>query len=137
MTLDRPLVVLDTNVVSYIFNWDSRAQYYEERLLDIRQVISFQTLEESLYGAHRARWGVRRIGELSVYLTAYEVIWPTDDLVDVCARLRAERRAAGRELEMQDAWIAATALFLRCPLASQDSHFAGIPNLELVRDPSP
>ena len=137
MTLDRPPVVLDINVVSYIFNRDSRAAYYRERLLANRQVISFQTLEESLFGAHRARWGVRRIGELSVYLAAYEVIWPTDDLVDVCARLRAERRAAGRELEMQDAWIAATALFLRCPLASQDGHFAGIPNLELVRPPSP
>ena len=137
MTLDRPPVVLDTNVVSYIFNRDSRAAYYRERLLANRQVISFQTLEESLFGAHRARWGDSRVRDLLGYLAAYEVIWPTDDLVVTCARLRAERRAAGRELEMQDAWIAATAIFLRCPLASQDGHFSGIPNLELVRPPSP
>jgi tRNA(fMet)-specific endonuclease VapC len=137
LTLDRPPVVLDTNVVSYIFNGDSRAVYYRERLLANRQVISFQTLEESLFGAHLAHWGDSRVADLLGYLDSYRVIWPTDDLVDVCARLRAERRAAGRELEMQDAWIAATALFLRCPLASQDSHFAGIPNLELVKDPSP
>ena len=74
---------------------------------------------------------------LEGHLQRYQVIWPNEQLVEVCARLRAERRAAGRVLEMQDAWIAATALFLRCPLASQDSHFAGIPNLELVKDPSP
>lgn len=136
MTLPTPVVVSDTNVVSYIFNRDGRSLYYEERLMGYRQVISFQTLEEIRYGAYSNRWGARRMRDLLSYLENYEVIWPNSDLVTVCASLRAERRAAGRELPMADAWIAATALYLGCPLASHDIHFVGIPNIELIRDPA-
>ena len=72
--------------------------------------------------------------DLLSYLESYEVIWPNTDLVTVCASLRAERWAAGRQLQMADAWIAATALYLDCPLAAHDVHFVGIPNLGLIRD---
>ena len=136
MTSSPFVVVSDTNVVSYIFNRDSRSLYYEERLRGRRQVISFQTLEEIRYGAYNNRWGARRMRDLLSHLESYEVIWPNTDIVTVCASLRAERRAAGRQLQMADAWIAATALYLDCPLASHDVHFVGIPSLGLIRDPA-
>lgn len=135
MISNRPTVVLDTNIVSYIFNRDRRAAYYEERLLGSRYVISFQTLEESLYGAYRDGWGVRRMNNLARHLEDYEIILPNADLVEICAHLRAERRIAGRELGMADAWIAATAILLECPLASNDHIFRGIPGLELIQAP--
>ena len=50
-------IVLDSNVVSYVFNRDPLARYYVERLRDARQFISFQTLEEAWYGAHSRGWG--------------------------------------------------------------------------------
>ena len=128
-------VAVDTCVVSYIYNGDRRAAYYEARLEDRRTVISFQTLEEAWYGAYHRGWGQQRRDRLALHLRQYEVIWPNPRLVDLCAQLRAERRAAGRELQAADAWIAATALLLGCPLASHDSHFVGIPDLELIRDP--
>ena len=130
------MIVLDSNVVSYILNGHSIARYYEEQVQDNHLLISFQTLEEARYGAHNRGWGARRMLELEEYLERYEVVWPNTDLVDVCARLRAERRAAGRQLQTADAWIAATALLLGCPLAAHDSDFVGIPNLELIRYPS-
>lgn len=136
MTSNLPVVVSDTNIVSYIFNQDDKAHYYEERLRGSRQVISFQTLEEIRYGAYINKWGARRMHDLLSYLESYEVIWPNNDIVEMCAGLRAERRAAGRELQMADAWVAATALHIGCPLASHDSHFVAIPNLELIRDPA-
>ena len=135
MIRDWPAVVLDTNVVSYIFKGDARARYYEERLRGVYLTISFQTLEESLFGSRKDGWGRRRRQELSDYLANYEVIWPNPDMVDLCARLRADRRAAGREIRMADAWIAATALYLGCPLASHDGDFDGIPQLQLIRAP--
>ncbi len=135
MASRRPAAVLDTNIVSYVLNRDRRAGYYEERLRGSRHVISFQTLEESLYGAYTNRWGVRRMNDLSKHLEDYEVVWPNADLVEICAHLRAERRGAGRELGIADAWIAATAIFLNCPLASHDRIFQGIPGLELVQSP--
>ena len=39
---------------------------------------------------------------------------------------------AGRRLSVADAWIAATALYLGCPLATHDRDFIGIPNLRLI-----
>ena len=130
-------IALDSNVVSYIFNRDTRAPYYEERIRGHSLVISFQTLEEAWYGAYHGGWGERRMSELEAHLGRYEVVWPTPRLVYLCAQLRAERGAAGSGLQMQDAWIAATALYLDCPLASHDSHFVGIPNLQLIRAPVP
>ena len=130
-------IVLDSNIVSYIFNRNPIARYYVERLRGARQYISFQTLEEAWYGAHHRSWGASRRQDLSSHLERYEIIWPDADLVGACARLRAERRAAERELGMADAWIAATAIMLSCPLASHDGHFVGIPHLQLLRSPLP
>ena len=127
------MIVLDTNVVSYIFNNDSRARFYTEQIRGQHAFISFQSLEEIWHGAYRNRWGNRRKDELTEYLERYEVLWPNRDLVDACALLRAERKRAGRELDVADAWIAATALMLNCPLATADRDFIGIPGLELIR----
>ena len=89
--------------------------------------ISFQTLEELWYGAFSRGWGRRRTNELARHLDQYEVIWSGPELVNICARLRSERKAEGRALREADAWIAATAILLDCPLASRDRDFSGIP----------
>ncbi len=130
-------IVLDSNIVSYIFNRDSRALYHEERIRGHHLVISFQTLEEAWYGAYNRGWGARRMRELEAYIERYSVVWPDPGLVDLCARLRAECRVAGRELQSADARVAATALYLGCPLASHNGDFDGIPDLELIRASTP
>ena len=130
---ENSLVVLDTSVTSIIYNGDWRARYYEEQIERRRTLISFQTLEEMLFGAFSNNWGERRRQELGRYLSQFEVIWPGPSLVDVCARLRSERRLAGRELKSADAWIAATAILLDCPLAADDGDFENIPGLDLIR----
>ena len=131
---DIPIVVLDTCVVSIVHNSsDPRSSYYEEQIKGYRAVISFQTVEELLFGAYNAGWGERRESELRRNIAQYEVIWPNDALVDISARLRCDRRKAGRELETADAWIAATAIMLECPLATDDKAFVGIPNLKVIR----
>ena len=77
------------------------------------------------------------MNDLKQQMDQYEVHWPDDKLVDLCARLRQQRQAAGRRLEIADAWVAATALYLECPLASHDGDFDDIPDLQLIRNPSP
>lgn len=84
-------------------------------------------------GAHKDDWGARRQAELVKHLQQYEVVWANDELVRTSARLRSQRRSAGRELTSADAWIAATALLLGCPLAAHDGDFADIPDLDLIR----
>ena len=133
MASDIPTVVLDTSVVSIIYRSDYRSPYYEERIKGRRAVISFQTLEELLFGAYNAGWGERRASELKRHIERYEVIRADAVLADISAQLRHERESAGRELKTADAWIAATAIMLECPLATDDKDFDGIPNLEVIR----
>lgn len=130
-------VVIDTNVVSYINRKDSRAIYYEQRLVGCRMVVSFQTIEELWFGAINNGWGDRRKNELARAIEQYEIVWPDAGLINISARIRSEREKAGRQLKSADAWIAATALKLQCPLASHDRDFSGIPGLTLIRAPKP
>lgn len=137
MTSLVSMVVADSNIVSYIARRSPIAEYYLSQLEHRQVVISFQTWEEVLFGAYLAGWSERRVNALKQQMGQYQVHWPDPELVDLCARLRAERRAMGRELQMADAWIAATALYLVCPLASHDGDFDGIPDLVLIRAPTP
>lgn len=130
------MVLLDTSVASYIFTKHEKAAYYIERIQGHTIVISFQTLEEMWFGALKNEWGVRRKSELAAYLQRHRIIWPDRSLAEECARLRSERERAGRKLELADAWIAATAILLDCPLASHDRDFSGIPNLSLIQAPN-
>ena len=68
MSSDIPAVVLDTSVVSIIYRSDPRSSYYEEQIKGRGAVISFQTLEELLFGAYKAGWGERRASELKLHI---------------------------------------------------------------------
>ena len=137
MTPPVSTVVIDSNLVSYIARKSPIADYYLPYLAGAEVVISFQTWEENLYGAYLAGWGERSLNALKQQLNQYRVHWPDPELIDLCAQLRAERRATGRVMGLADAWIAATALMLQCPLVSHDGDFYGIPSLDLIRNPSP
>ena len=133
MTPGSQPVVLDTGVVSFIYNGDDRAQFYEDRIIGMRLLVSFQTLEELYIWPIKNNWGTRRRNELQRHLDQYEVVWPNLELVQLSAELRNEREKAGRRLNTADAWIAATALMLGCPLAYHDRDFDGILGLRVIR----
>ena len=80
------MIVLGTTVVSYIFNRDSRARFYQQRFQGRPPFISFQTLEEQWSGAYHDRWGSGRRSDLSRYLEEYEVVWPDAGLVNISGR---------------------------------------------------
>ena len=128
-----PTVVLDTSVVSIIYNSDSRSEYYENQIKGRKSVISFQTLEELLFGPIKDDWGENRMTNLKRHIAQYEVIWPDAALVNISAQLRSERMKAGRGLKTADAWIAATAIMMNCPLVTDNGDFEGIPNLEIIK----
>ncbi len=112
--------VVDTGVDSYIFNWHSRAQDYIAALHRADLVLSFMSLAELLMGAMSAGWGSRRRQLLEPFIRNFELVYADNDLCTVWARIRADARAAGRPISPQDAWIAATALALDAPLATNN-----------------
>ena len=132
MVFPAPLIVLDTSVVSIIYNRDQRSPFYEGELAGLRPVISFQTLEELYIWPIRNKWSDRRRNELMRHIDQYEVIWPNLDLVQISAELRDQRQRGGRRLNTADAWIAATAILLKYPLASDDRDFSGALGLSLI-----
>ncbi len=136
MPTDGSLVVLDTSVVSLFLRNADEAAYYRSEIDGLRAVISFQTREEALFGAIRAGWGAPRMNALQQHLSQYEMVSSSLELVEISASLRSEREQAGRKLNTADAWIAATAIMLDCPLASHDDDFTGIPDLQIIRAPS-
>ena len=134
MTLESSAVVVDTNIVSYIAQGSPSASYYRLRLLGHRVFISFQTVQELWFGAYKSQWGMSRTNALAELIQQYEVVWPDPDILQISAHIRSVRQAAGRRLEVADSWIAATALFLECPLVSHDGDFDNIPGLQLIRE---
>jgi tRNA(fMet)-specific endonuclease VapC len=126
-------IVVDTDVASYIFNWHSLAQHYSDVLRGSELVLSFMSVAELRMGAISAGWGNRRRALLEQFIQGFELSYADNDLCTIWARVRVDARAAGRLLSPQDAWIAATALALDVPLATNNRrHYDHVPKLRLL-----
>ena len=126
------IVLLDTNVVSYLFKGDTRATAYAPLLQGHRLAISFMTVAELFEWATTRKWGRTRLTRLEQTLATYVII-PVD--VELCRQwgaIRAQQQATGRMIAPQDAWIAATALRHQLPLVTHNpSDFQSIANLDV------
>ncbi len=125
-------VVLDTDVASRIqrgnISDDVRA-----RLSPFRGLLTFVTVGEMLRGAHRARWGQRRIDELDEWISRYPQLDSDPEVSRAWAILVANRENAGRPINPNDAWIAACCVNSEFPLATFNrKDFEGIEGLVLL-----
>jgi tRNA(fMet)-specific endonuclease VapC len=88
-------VLLDTNIVSYLFKQDTRAERYAKHLRNRELTIAVMTVAELFQWAAVRRWGEARIARLEQYLEHYTTL-PVD--INTCrqwATVRASRSAAG------------------------------------------
>ncbi|MFC3861167.1 PIN domain-containing protein [Deinococcus antarcticus] len=137
MTTPSRLVV-DTNIVSYIYKEDTRGPLYASHLKGHSLILSFQSLAELDVWARRANWGARRTADFHAYLAPYTIIYPDERILEQYAFARFESLKVGIQIDPADAWIAATALALRCPLVTHTAaDFAGVPNLKLITEQAP
>jgi tRNA(fMet)-specific endonuclease VapC len=84
-------------------------------------------------GSIAAGWGARRCSLLEQFIAGFGVMYVDDKLCTTWAELRADARKSGRTLSPQDAWIAATALSLDAPLATNNRRdFEHIPQLRIL-----
>ena len=126
-------VLLDTNIVSFLMKEDSRIDLYKPHLQGRRLVISFMAVAELFQWAAMRNWGKQHTDQLTANLQNY-IVLPFDiALCRIWGEIRAKRRAAGRPISPQDAWIAASALQHQLPLITHDAgDFEGIDGLEII-----
>jgi predicted nucleic acid-binding protein len=126
-------VVLDTNIVSYLFKSNAYAQQYRPLLDGRTHVVSFQTVAELEAWTLERNWGARRISELRSYLSRYGVLDSNELLSRRWAQVRLQAKQAGRPIDIADAWIAATALELNVPLVTHNPNdFVGVAGLQVL-----
>lgn len=129
------IVVVDTDVVSYLFKGDTRAEAYRQHLQGKTLAISFMTVAELYQWAYVRNWGEQRLTRLEERLRSYVVVPYDLDLCKQWARICAERQKLGKPISVQDAWIAATAVRHGCPLVTHNSEdFASITGLTIVSE---
>ena len=118
-------VLIDTDVVSYLFKNDTRSELYRSVLLGKLILLSFMTVAELHYGAVKDSWGSERQKKLRDWIRNNFVVVPyNDELCREWARVRCESESCGRPISHADAWIAATASLLQIPLITHNAkHF--------------
>jgi len=126
-------VVVDTDVVSYLFKSHPNAFHYLPDLTDRTPVISFMAQAELDRWVLEARWGEARRKRLREYLERFVVLPYDRALCAKWAEVTVAAQARGRRIECADAWIAATALLVGAPLITHNRNdYLGVPGLTLI-----
>jgi len=128
-------LLLDTNIVSYLFKGDTRVALYERSLLGSELAISMMTVAELFQWAAARNWGQSRIRRLEETMQNYTIL-PID--IETCrlwATVRVQRSGVGHPISSQDAWIAATALRYKLSLVTHNpDDYQGIPDLAIITE---
>jgi len=132
--LSKNRIVVDTDVVSYLFNGHTQANFFRPYFTNKTLAVSFMTVSQLFYGAYHANWGENKLSRLENHLKNY-VVLPYD--YELCLRWASVRnnleKNHSRCIEHSDCWIAATALRHDCALATNNGkHFLQIEGLALI-----
>lgn len=131
--LAKNRIVVDTDVVSYIFNGHTQAEFFKPYLANKTLAVSFMTVAELYYGAYHAGWGTNRLIKLEHHLKNYVVLSYDYALCLKWAAVRQDSESTRRCIEHSDCWIAACALRHDCALATNNGrHFEHIGELLLI-----
>ena len=125
--------VVDTDVVSFLFKNDSRAQLYLPLLRNRKLLVSFMTEAELEQWIVLAKWGAGRVQRFHEFMKGFASVPSSRDLILRWADVMAAARANGRRIEVADAWIAATALLYDADLVTHNpKDYVGVPNLMVL-----
>lgn len=128
------MVLLDTNIVSFLFKGDNRAKDYAPYLQGQQLAISFMTVAELYQWAAVRQWGQQRLNQLEQTLKTSYIVLAFD--IALCRQwglVRAKQHSIGRPISPEDAWIAATAIQFDLPLVTHNpADFETIVGLSLI-----
>lgn len=123
-------ILVDTDVFSFVFKGDSRADAFEPHLDGNRLFLSFVSVAELYRWALLRNWGDARIAELRSHIAACGILEPNDPVRWQWAKLMSVK---GKPMGPADAWIAALALVHDIPLATNNvADFAPVDGLQSI-----
>ena len=126
-------IVVDTDVISFIFKNHSIGSRYNPDLIGKVAVISFMSVAELERWAIQYKWSSQRLHWLRTYLSRFTVVPSSPSLCCKWAEVMVLAQAAGRRIECADAWIAATALLYEAALVTHNrADYLGVPGLTLI-----
>jgi hypothetical protein len=117
----KPDAVVDTDVCSFLFKRSALGAPYIGILEEFNPVISFMTQAELSRWALRHDWQLRRRFELEQFVESLAIYHSDRQLCQRWAEVTEVGRRSGRPINSADAWIAATALELDCPLITHNA----------------
>jgi tRNA(fMet)-specific endonuclease VapC len=127
------VLVVDTDVVSYLFKQDTRGDLYRPHLKGHLLLISPMTRAELEAWALEHNWGQPRREAMRIHLKQFMLVPFHEELCVKWAEATDSARRLGRSINSSDAWVAATALHYDVPLVTHNrSDYLGVANLKLV-----
>jgi predicted nucleic acid-binding protein len=126
-------IVVDTDVVSFLFKNHPIGHRYDPDLVGRVALISFMTVAELERWALQHHWGEHRLHWLHLYLKRFTVVPSSPDLCREWASVMTAAQSAGRRIECADAWVAATARLYGAPLLTHNRNdYLGVPGLTVI-----
>jgi predicted nucleic acid-binding protein len=126
-------VVVDTDVVSFLFKNHSLAPTYQAILVGRPLAVSLITLAEIEYGMEAKNWGATRRDLMRRFLARFTPLLPDTETARTWARIKSGCEKKGRPITFADAWIAAAALQLNVPLVTHNvSDYTAVDTLTIV-----
>lgn len=125
------MVLLDTNVVSFVYRDHSLSRLYKPFIVGRHIAISFQSVAELEHGVIKSQWSSSRQMDFFRYLKRFDVLHSNDTVCSRWAEVMLVRKA--HRIGVADAWIAATALSYDLDLVTHNpKDFRGIPGLRVL-----
>ncbi|MGB3053332.1 MAG: PIN domain-containing protein [Acidimicrobiales bacterium] len=129
-------IVVDTMIASAWLGvrHSARKTRWQPLLTRSAWVAPFTVVAEMRFGAEVAGWGARRRGVLDRLIASSKVMPPLVEVTDAYVGLRTwcvrEGHGLGAKDHEADRWVAAVALAAKLPLASEDTIFDGVAQLQ-------
>lgn len=128
-------LIVDTDIVSYIFKKDTRSALYISHLIGVPKFISFMSLAELRLWESQSNWGAIKQEKFAELLSDFGAIHSDEELCESWSKIKLEAKQKGRPIETADAWVAATALKFDIPLVTHNrKHFENIKGLEIISE---
>jgi len=128
-------IVVDTDIVSYIFKKDTRSELYEPHLIQVPKFISFMTFAELRRWKFQSNWGKTKSEKFENLLSDFGVIYADEELCNLWATITNDGFKKGRPLSTADAWVAAAALMFDVPLITHNrKHFENVESLKFISE---